>query len=300
MISPLATLATLPPPPPDRRGWPWTEDSPAVTSDGDAPRITIVTPSFNQGHFIEETIRSVLLQGYPNLEYLVMDGGSGDETVAILRKYDAWLTWVSEADAGQADAINKGLRRATGEILAYLNSDDLYLPGALATVSAAFRAHPGVGLVYGDCQAVQADGTPRGLIRGRPFDVQRMIRLGEFVPQQAAFWSRAATEAVGLFDPSLHYCMDHDYFIRIGRALPGLYLAQPLAVFRFHDASKSVSNEERHWRESMQVSRRYGLSPWSPWLWLRVARHRGLRALPGPLRMVIRRHLLRRAHDPAL
>lgn len=290
-------LNDLPAPPANRRGWPWT-DAPAPTVGADAPRITIVTPSYNQGDYIEETIRSVLLQGYPNLEYLVMDGGSTDQTVTILRRYERWLDWVSEPDAGQADAINKGMRRATGDILAYLNSDDLYLPGALTAVAAAFQANPAVGLVYGDCQAIRADGTPRGLIRGRPFQVQRMIERGEFVPQQAAFWRRTTMQQAGLFDPTLHYCMDHDFFIRLGKVAPGLYLPQTLAAFRFHDTSKSVTNEEKHWRESMQVSLRHGLHRGNPWYWLRLARHRGLRLLPPRLQAFVRTCVLRRAHDP--
>lgn len=293
-------LDLLPGPPSNRSGWPWTTASPSLTTASDAPRITIVTPSRNQGDFIEETIRSVLLQGYPNLEYIIIDGGSTDQTVAILQRYDDWIHWISEPDAGQADAINKGFRRATGDIFAYLNSDDTYLPNTLATIAAEFESHPDVGLLYGDCLATYADGTPRGTIYGHPFDVGRMIQRGEFVPQQAAFWRNTAMQAAGMFDPTLHFCMDHDFFIRIGRTCPGLYLAQPLATFRFHDTSKSVSSEEKHWQESMLVSKRYGLHPLTPWYWLRVVRHRGLRLLPQALQLAIRRTILRRAHDPAL
>src|ERR1700747_491647 len=125
-------LNDLPEPPPGKKGWPWTEESTALPSSDEqqGPRITVVTPSFNQGTFLEETIRSVLLQGYPDLEYIVLDGGSTDNSVDILRNYDRQLTnWVSERDRGQTHAINKGLARATGDIAAYLNSDDLYLPG---------------------------------------------------------------------------------------------------------------------------------------------------------------------------
>jgi glycosyltransferase involved in cell wall biosynthesis len=263
------------------------------------PLISIVTPSYNQGHFIEETIRSVIEQDYPAIEHIVMDGGSTDNTVDILRRYEDRIQWRSEKDKGQADAINKGLRVAKGKILAYLNSDDTYLPGAFTKVTQAFREHPHMGMVYGDCYAVNEKGDAYGLIKGRPFNVQRMIQRGEFVPQQAAFWRREAIEKIGLFDESLHFCMDHDFFIRMGRAFPAYYLGEPLANFRFHGTSKSVSAEERHWRESMVVSRRYGLTPWMPWYWIRVARHTGLRVLPQPVEMWIRRRL-GRAHDPLM
>src|SRR5438309_6203079 len=132
--------AKLPPPPPNHTGWPWTEGAAPLgelMGDGSPwPRITIVTPSYNQGRFLEETIRSVLLQGYPNLEYMVIDAASTDESVEIIRKYERWLAyWVSEKDRGQTHAINKGLAKATGEIFSYLNSDDLLAPGALAAVA---------------------------------------------------------------------------------------------------------------------------------------------------------------------
>ena len=138
------THADLPPPPPGKTGWPWTTKPPrlpALQPDGTPwPRISIVTPSYNQGQYIEETLRGVLLQGYPNLEYIVMDGGSTDGTVDILRKYAPWLAhWTSEPDRGQAHAINKGMASATGAIGAYLNSDDYYLPGALLYVAGSFR-----------------------------------------------------------------------------------------------------------------------------------------------------------------
>src|SRR5438067_1469746 len=136
------TLVELPPPPAGKTGWPWTDETPALQStrpDGSAwPRISIVTPSYNQGQFIEETIRSVLLQGYPDLEYIIIDGGSQDESVEIIKKYEPWLTyWVSEQDRGQSHAINKGFDRSTGLILGWLNSDDVLLPNALATVASA-------------------------------------------------------------------------------------------------------------------------------------------------------------------
>ncbi len=263
------------------------------------PLISIVTPSYNQGQFIEETIRSVIEQDYPNIEHIVMDGGSTDETVDVLRRYDGRICWVSEPDEGQADAINKGLRIASGEILAYLNSDDAYLPGAFAVVAKQFVAHPDAGLIFGDCQAVTEAGEVYGLIKGHPFDVRRMIMRGEFVPQQAAFWSRQTMDAVGEFDTNLHFCMDHDYFIRIGQRFPGVYVAQPLANFRFHGSSKTMSLQDNHWRESMLVSQRYGMTRLTAWYWIRVLRHRSLRLLPEAVERYVR-YALNRPQDPVV
>jgi glycosyltransferase involved in cell wall biosynthesis len=263
------------------------------------PLISIITPSYNQGRFIEETIRSVIEQDYPNIEHIVIDGGSTDETVEVLRRFDGRIRWVSEPDEGQADAINKGLRIASGDILAYLNSDDTYLPGAFAVVAAQFAAHPDAGLIFGDCQAVTEQGEVYGLIKGHPFDVQRMIMRGEFVPQQAAFWSRIAMDAVGMFDTNLHFCMDHDYFIRIGQRFTGMYVAQPLANFRFHGSSKTMSLQEKHWSESMSVSQRHGMSRRTTWYWIRTLRHHGLRLLPDSLEHFVRR-VLNRPYDPAI
>lgn len=263
------------------------------------PVISVVTPSYNQGGFIEETICSVLDQDYPNVEHIVIDGGSTDDTLEVLRRYADRITWLSEPDDGQADAINKGLGLAHGEILAYLNSDDTYLPGAFKRVVETFASYPEVGLVYGDCYAIDQRGQQYGLIKGHPFDVQRMIMRGEFVPQQAAFWSRRAMETVGVFDATLHFCMDHDFFIRIGRQFPAVYLAQPLANFRFHADSKTVSREEKHWRESMLVSQRYGMSRRTAWYWIRTLRHHGLRLLPSSLGHFVRR-VLNRPYDPVI
>ena len=134
------TLDELPPPPSGKAGWPWTEEGPPIP-DASAerqqwPRVSIVTPSYNQGRFLEETIRSVLLQGYPDFEYFIIDGGSADESLEIIRRYEPWLTyWTSEPDRGQSDAINKGWARATGDVVTYLNSDDCYLTGAVAKVN---------------------------------------------------------------------------------------------------------------------------------------------------------------------
>lgn len=298
-----STLSELPLPPPGKTGWPWTEASPPppnTTPDNQPwPRVSVVTPSYNQAQFIEETIRSVLLQDYPALEYIVVDGGSNDGTLDILRRYEDWLCWVSETDKGQTDAINKGLRMATGDVLAYLNSDDTYCPGGICKIAAFFRAHPDVGLVYGDCQVVDEPGGHLGYLPRHAFSLRRMIERGEFIPQQAAFWQRAAMEQAGMFDESLHFAMDYNFFIRVAQAFPVAYLPELVASFRMHGTSKTVSQSEKHWRETLAVSERYGLKPWTLWYWIRRLRHWGLQATPEPIQRRVRQWM-GRAQDPYL
>lgn len=205
--------------------------------------VSIVTPSFKQGHFIQATIDSVLGQDYPHIEYMVMDGGSTDQTVDVLKTYtDPRMTWVSEADRGQSDAINKGFRRAKGDLLTWINSDDVLMPGAISAIVRHFEDNPNTGAVYGDVQLIDAAGAAWGLMQGKPFDLANALVGGQTVTQQGSTWRRAVMERVGLLDESLHYTMDLDYWLRI--ALAGFrldYLPVTLGGFRFHSASKSTS-----------------------------------------------------------
>lgn len=261
--------------------------------------ISIVTPSYNQVEFIEATIRSVLEQDYPKLEHIVIDGGSSDGTLEILERYQEHIAYISEPDRGQAEAINKGLQRAKGEIFAYLNSDDLYLSGALSKVADYFAEHPEVDMVYGDCQVINQEGTVIGYMPGHPFDQKRLVQRADFIPQQAAFWRKSVHEKVGWFDVKLQYAMDYDFFARVGARCQVRYLPTPLACFRMHASSKTVSREGHHWREALAVSERYGLRPWQAWYWIRRLRHWGLRVLPHPIQHWIRRRLAR-PQDPYL
>lgn len=263
------------------------------------PLISIVTPSYNQAQFIEATIRSVLEQDYPAVEQIVVDGGSSDGTLQILERYREQIRYVSEEDEGQADAINKGLEMAQGEIVAYLNSDDIYLPGTLSRVANYFVNHPEVDMIFGDCQVIDQEGVVIGYMPGHPFSQKRLVQRAEFVPQQAAFWRKRVHDKAGRFDVDLHYAMDYDFFARVGACCRVRYLPTPLACFRMHGASKTVSQEDRHWREALAVSERYGLSPWQPWYWIRRLRHWGLRILPSTLQGWIRRRLAR-PQDPYL
>jgi len=263
------------------------------------PRISIVTPSLNQAAFIEATIRSVLNQHYSELDYLVIDGGSTDGTQTVLQKYDGRLRWLSEKDRGQTDAINKGMRLAEGVILAYLNADDLYLPETLDRVAHYLAAHPQADWVYGHCRLIDEMGQSRGQLRAPLFNLNRMILRGEFIPQPTVFWRRSAATAIGEFDVTLRYAMDYDFFIRLGQRSPGHHLDTELACFRLQPLSKTVSGEEKHWRETLKVSERYGLKPWTAWYWLRRLRHWGLRAFPGPAQRWVRRRM-GRAQDAYL
>ncbi len=250
------TLTDLPPPPPGRIGWPWTVATrplPATRPDGAPwPRISIVTPSYNQGHFIEETIRSILLQGYPNLEYIIMDGGSTDDTVEIVRKYERYLSyWVSEKDRGQSHAINKGMARATGDIRAYLNSDDAYLEGAFAKVADRSIAHPEADLIHGRCRMSDEHGNKVGERVGAIETFDEILNLWEvwwtqrnFV-QPEVFWTGRIADKIGAFREDLYWVMDYDYWLRILHAGGKVsFIDAELAMFRRQPAQKSTQPEK--------------------------------------------------------
>lgn len=250
----------LPNPPGAKTGWPWTEESPQLSetmSDGSPwPRISIVTPSYNQGQFIEETIRSVLLQGYPNLEYIIIDGGSTDRSVEIIKKYEPWLSyWVSERDDGQADAINTGLKLASGEIVAWLNSDDVYTPGSIAQAVTYLVANPSVPVVFGDSTYIDADGKKVGSYHTAPFDLADFLFYCA-IPQPSSFLRKWVIQEVKYLDASLHFIMDHDLWIRIGLHHPIHYFPQRWSSYRRHAASKSTTREIVRWEETIDLLKR--------------------------------------------
>jgi glycosyltransferase involved in cell wall biosynthesis len=270
------TLSELPPPPPGRTGWPWTEESPQLPDtmpDGNRwPRISIVTPSFNQGQFIEETIRSVLLQGYPDLEYIIIDGASTDNSVDIIKKYEPWLTyWVSEKDNGQADAINKGIERATGEIFNWINSDDTILPGSLAVVGNWFVEHPDAHVAFGSFDYVNADGTFHKRVIPDYKDIEQIVeywRLDRGLTQQAMFMRTKAVRHVGPLDTTLRYNMDYELQVRLIKRFSFQRMSEEsLATYRLHEVSKSVAELKPFLRERAVVARRYWPSVFSVKRW---------------------------------
>ena len=230
------------------------------------PLVSIVTPSLNMGRFLEETMRSVLEQGYPSLEYLVMDGGSTDSTLDILRRYDDRLRYISAPDRGQADAVNRGFAQTSGEIFAFLNADDTYLPGALSAVVQAFHDHPEVAVIYGDAWHVDEDGRRLSRYPVESFDARNLARRC-FICQPAAFFRREVFAECGMLDTSLRFSFDYDLWIRMARRYPMFKLDRFLAASRLHSASKTVAQTAAAMRETIEMlGRHYRYVPYN-WLY---------------------------------
>jgi len=262
------TLSELPPPPPGKTGWPWTEESPQLPDtmpDGRPwPRVSIVTPSYNQAQFIEETIRSVLLQGYPNLEYIIIDGGSTDSSVGIIKKYEPWLSyWVSEPDRGQAHAINKGFQKATGEILTWLNSDDVYLPGAARTAVKCLISQPETAMVYGDCRIIDEHSQVIDLWKSPDFSLAE-LPFKCFIPQQTVFFRREVLDQVGLLKTDLHYALDYDLWLRLAPCHIIRHIPTFLAEHRKCGGTKTVTHPEAFWPEIVSILHGFFADPALP------------------------------------
>ena len=237
-------LTELPPAPEGRVGWPWTEECPRLperTEDGlQWPLISIVTPSFNQGRFLEETIRSVLLQGYPDLQYVIVDGGSGDESVGIIRKYERWLDyWVSERDRGQSHAINKGFARVSGQLFNWINSDDCLAPEALRCIGTASALNPG-RIICGAVLSVHEDGRSQRFAN-EGLSLESMLRIcpnGSY-HQPGVFLPTAALGGGEPLDEALRFAMDWDVTLRALKWTSAVTIADTVAVFRVHGGSKT-------------------------------------------------------------
>jgi len=232
------------------------------------PRISIVTPSYNQGRFLAETIESVLRQDYPNVEHIVVDGMSTDETPEILKRYPH-LRVIREPDEGQADAINKGFRIATGEIYAFLNSDDLLLPGALKRVAAEIRPQEGRHVIMGRCRFIDENSRYIGIEHPSHFEsFERVLAIwkGHFIPQPAVFWTAEVWQRCGPMRESL--VLDYDLFCRMAKHYVFHFVDQPLAAYRLHSESKTCrASDAQRLEESIQVSRQYWGPKWRPLYW---------------------------------
>lgn len=243
-------LSDLPVPPAYKVGWPWTQETnPKSFFDKfiSYPKITIVTPSYNQGHFIEETIRSLLLQGYPNLEYIIIDGGSTDKTVDIIKKYEPWVTyWISEPDNGQSTAINKGLARCTGDIFNWLNSDDFLEPGSLLTVGKFFAENEHIQVVCGREYRFEEEN-PQSKFLGEGTIIKPLLEeticLGN-ICQPSTFFKKSVIDEIGLLSEELNYLMDCElwtrYLLQFGQEKI-IKVDQVFSNYRLHNNSKTVS-----------------------------------------------------------
>ncbi|MFW2437764.1 MAG: glycosyltransferase family 2 protein [Arenicellales bacterium] len=234
---------------PNKKGWPWSEGSlnlPEILPDGQEwPRISIVTPSYNQGQFIEETIRSVLLQGYPNFEYFIMDGGSTDDSVEVIKRYDEWLTyWVSEQDGGQSCAVNNGWKKSTGTIIGWVNSDDLYMPGAFHDVAQTYHDNPKSIVICGEAIISDEDLRVKSVKKPYTFDIERLLLGGNVPGQPSVFIVKKVFKEIGGLDESLHQSMDRDYWVRISMRYPQgpyIYKKKVFAIARDWSGTKTAT-----------------------------------------------------------
>jgi glycosyltransferase involved in cell wall biosynthesis len=236
------------------------------------PLVSVVMPTLNSARYVEESLRSVLEQDYREIECLVIDGGSTDGTVDILRAHESHIHWISEPDGGQAQALNKGFGLASGEIFAWLNGDDRYLPGSVSTAVRHMDQHPGAAAVYGDVTWIDGDGRILQHRRSLPFDLKRLLNYYNYIPQMSTFFRRWAWEQSGGLDETLSFAMDYDLWIRMGRAHPMHYLPHTLAQWRVHGNSKTSSSPLVAMPENLRVSRVNGGMRYSPmwvsaWLW---------------------------------
>jgi len=235
---------------------------PARISVEEWPRIGIVTPSYNMAEFLEETIQSVLSQDYPNLDYIVMDGGSKDQTAEILKKYDGKLRWVSERDGGQGDAINKGWHALSGDLFTFLNADDTYLPGALATIAGHFKKNPGVGMIYGEAYHVDVKGKVIDRYPTQPFDYET-LNSQCYICQPAGFMLREAYANAGMINTGLHFALDYELWIRIAKMYGIRKVDDFLATSRMHMDNKTLSSRRKVYQEIIDtVKTQYGYVPY--------------------------------------
>jgi glycosyltransferase involved in cell wall biosynthesis len=232
----------------------------------DYPKITIITPSYNQGEFIGETIASVLDQGYPNLEYILIDNCSTDNTRQTVSRFGNKIIWISEPDKGQADAVNKGIRLASGEIIAFLNSDDFYLPGVLFKIADEFIRNPDIDWITGDYLIVDEDGKKiqsiivRYKYFFRSFFNSHTLRWMNYIAQPSTFWRKRVTDQIGGLDSSLRFAFDYDLWMRMADRFPCLCLSEPISAFRLYKQSKSGNEYHSQFDEELAVLKRYHCS----------------------------------------
>lgn len=231
--------------------------APHAARHRDLPTITIVTPSLNQGPFLAEAIESVATQNYAAAEHIIVDGGSTDETAAVLERYPH-LTILHVPAQGQSHAVNVGLRAATSDVIGWLNADDRYRPGAFASGARALRDHPEADLVFSNWEEIDEDGRVIGRFRAGPYDRDAQLNGIDGVPQPTVFFRRSLLDRIGFLDERLHYVMDYDFWLRASRVTTLLWVDETWAQFRVHAASKTSSQWHSFWPEARAVARRHG------------------------------------------
>jgi glycosyltransferase involved in cell wall biosynthesis len=237
------------------------------------PLVSIVTPSMNQGRWLEQALRSVLDQDYPHIEYLVMDGGSTDGSLDILRRHEPRVTWQSGPDGGQSQALRTAYSQMKGEILGWVNADDAYLPGAVTRAVRALQADPTLGMVYGNAAFIDAESRPLGpaVHVTSVGESDPLLRLGDCIVQPAAFFRRSAYEAVGGLDPALHYTMDYDLWLRLARRFPSRHLDATLAQVRLVPTTKTASGGWKRMAEVEAIVRKNGGTGLPAWFAIEAA-----------------------------
>jgi glycosyltransferase involved in cell wall biosynthesis len=224
------------------------------------PRISVITPSYNQVNYIEQTIQSVLGQNYPNLEYFIIDGGSTDGSVEIIKKYEKQLAWwVSEKDSGQANAINKGFSKCTGDIICWLNSDDLYMPNTFHTISKFFTERSEKKIVLGNCISFYEHNPSRVLgTNMKKFAEHYALNLFDYIFQPSTFWSRAALESTGPLNETVHYVFDWEWYLRMQKGnVNFVYTDTVFSLYRFHDSHKSGTGGNKRRDEILEFYRKF-------------------------------------------
>jgi glycosyltransferase involved in cell wall biosynthesis len=218
-----------------------------------APLVSIITPSYNQGQFIEETILSIQNQSYKNIEHIIIDGGSTDQSLEILKRYSSSISWISEPDYGQTNAINKGIKKSRGDILAYLNSDDLYLPDTIKIVVDFFNKHPEIDMVYGDIIHIDRQSKDIEIIKTDKIDFEKYLTGRIYLPQPTVFFRREIIEEIGDFDERLNLAMDMDYWVRVFLQFQTAYLPVVLAKARIYPDAKSIANAQKYLDERLYI-----------------------------------------------
>ncbi|KZL90196.1 glycosyltransferase family 2 protein [Clostridium magnum] len=219
-------------------------------------KISIITPSYNQGKYIEETIKSVNIQNYKDIEHIVVDGKSSDNTIEILERYEKNIKYVSEKDTGQANAVNKGIKMASGDIIGWLNSDDLYMPNTISKVMEYFKKNPKCDILYANAHFVDVNGTIIGKYPTERFDYKRLADRC-YICQPSVFFRKKAIEDIGYLDESLHLCLDYELWMRIGKKYRFYYIDDYLSCSRMYQENKTLSRSDEMYEEAHSILKKY-------------------------------------------